>query len=301
MQPAANPAPNHRMGLIQIHLAALLAGLTGIIGKVLTVGPEVITAGRTVIACAALAIVAWCMGVSLRIASRRDWVRIAASGVFLAAHWLTFFKAIQVSSVAVGLLAFASYPLFVAFLEPLFFREKLHTYDVAAALVVTGGLALIAPGFDLGDRMTQGLLWGVLSGALCAGVSLLSRAVVGRNATVTIAFHQQLVAALCTLPLALMTRPEITGKTAMLIVLLGLVFTAGLQMLFVSSLRHISIRTSSLVIMLEPVYGIAFAMLLLGETPAKRTLLGGALVCGAVLGVTLKHASAPKPKTAESP
>jgi drug/metabolite transporter (DMT)-like permease len=298
MSTTATHAPNHRMGLIQIHLAALLAGLTGIIGKVLTVGPEVITAGRTVIACAALAIVARCMGVSLRITNRGDWVRIAASGVFLAAHWLTFFKAIQVSSVAVGLLAFASYPLFIAFLEPLFFREKLHTYDVVAALVVTGGLALIAPGFDLGDRMTQGLLWGVLSGALCAGVSLLSRAAVGRNATVTIAFHQQLVAALCTLPLALITRPEITGKTAALIALLGVVFTAGLQMLFVSSLRHISIRTSSLVIMLEPVYGIAFAMLLLGETPAKRTLLGGALVCGAVLGVTLKHAATPKPKVA---
>lgn len=291
-----NPTPNHRLGLIQIHLAALLAGLTGVIGKALPVGPEVITGGRTAIACAALALVAKVTGSSLRISNRRDLAHIAASGVFLAAHWLTFFKAIQVSSVAVGLLAFASYPLFIAFLEPLFFREKLHSYDIVAALGVASGLALIAPRFDLGDGMTQGLLWGVLSGALCAGVSLLSRSVVGRNATTTIAFHQQLVAALCTLPLALMARPEITGKTAGLIALLGLVFTAGLQMLFVSSLRHISIRTSSLVIMLEPVYAIAFAMALLGETPATRTLLGGALVCGAVLGVTWKHAATPKPR-----
>lgn len=290
MSHPGNSAPNHRQGLIQIHIAALLAGLTGLFGKLLPVAPEVITAGRTVIACATLAIIAVATGAGFRIGNRSDALKIAASGMFLAAHWMAFFKAIQVSSVAVGLLAFASYPLFVVFLEPLFFREKLRAFDIAAAFVVTAGLAIIAPRFDLGDRMTQGLLWGVLSGAFCAGVSLLSRAVVGRSATVTIAFHQQLVAAACTLPFAILAAPEITARTAWLLALLGVVFTAGLQALFVSSLRHITVRTSSLVIMLEPVYAILFAALLLHEHPAPRVLLGGALVCGAVLGVTLKHA-----------
>ncbi len=96
---------------------------------------------------------------------------------------------------------------------------------------------------------------------------------------------------LCTLPLALMTRPEITVNTAGLI---GVVFTAGLQVLFVNSLRHISIRTSSLVFMLEPVYGTVFAWALLGELTTTRTLIGGALVCGAVPGVTPRHAVTPK-------
>jgi hypothetical protein len=36
-------------------------------------------------------------------------------GLILAVHWITFFHAIQVSSVAVGLLAFSTFPVFITF------------------------------------------------------------------------------------------------------------------------------------------------------------------------------------------
>lgn len=38
-------------------------------------------------------------------------------------HWVSFFKSIQVSTVAVGLLSFSTYPVFTTFLEPLFFKR----------------------------------------------------------------------------------------------------------------------------------------------------------------------------------
>ena len=289
--------PDNIRGLVMMHFAALLAGVTGLFGKLICGGPTVITAGRAVIAFLTLAMIAKVTGTNLRIGNRRDIGVIAASGALLAAHWATFFYSIQVSSVSVGLLTFASYPLFVTFLEPLFFREKVHGYDIFAALVVIAGLALIAPGFDIGDRTTQGVLWGLLSGALCAATALLNRRSVGNHSTLAIAFWQQGFTALCSLPFAIVKAPAISGRSIVLLVLLGVIFTAGLQMLFVESLRHIRVRTSSIIIMLEPVYGIGFAVLFLGENPAMRTWVGGALVFGAVLGVTLKHASTPKTPT----
>ena len=71
--------------------------------------------------------------------------------------------------------------------------------------------------------------------------------------------------------------------------ILGLIFTALAQWLFVASLRQIRAQTASVVTCLEPVYGILFAVLLLGEKPSARTLLGGLLIFGAVLGATLAH------------
>ena len=53
------------------------------------------------------------------------------SGVILAIHWLTFFHAIQVSTVAIGLIGFATFPIFVTFLEPIMYRQKnsIHRRD----------------------------------------------------------------------------------------------------------------------------------------------------------------------------
>ncbi len=297
-QPSSNTSANHRLGLIQIHIAAVLAGFTGLFGKFLPdVRPEVITLGRTLIGCLALGIVTRAMGTSLRVRGWRDFLILAASGGLLAGHWITFFKAIQVSTVAVGLLALSSYPLFVTFLEPLLFRERLRLRDIGAALVVVAGLALVAGSLDMGSNATRGVLWGVFSGLLCSGLPLLSRFLVRGYSSMTVTFYQQGTAALFVLPVVLIERPVVSGRTLALLAVLGVVLTALLHGLIVASLRHLRAQTVSIVIGLEPVYGILFAALLLGEVPTLRMIAGGVLICAAVLATTLNHAS-PEPAAA---
>ena len=86
------------------------------------------------------------------------WRWVAVSGVLLAIHWVAFFHAIQVSTVAVGLLTFSSFPLFVTLLEPWFFRERRRWLDLFTAVLVMAGLAMIVPSFDFGNNITQGIL-----------------------------------------------------------------------------------------------------------------------------------------------
>ena len=278
-------------GLRLIHFATLLAGFTGVFGKWFTVDSFVITAGRSVVGCAALWFVAKYLGADLRVKSRRDLALMALSGALLAGHWFTFFYAIRVSSVAVGLLAFASYPLFVALAEPLVFKEKLHAYDFAGAAGVAAGLAIIGSGSLHGDSaVLAGLFWGVVSGALCAGCSLASRMAVRHYHPAAFACWQQLFVALTALPFAVRGFSVTTGKDAVLLVVMGVAFTAGLQMLFIGALKHIRAVTASIVLMLEPVYGILVAMVAIGEIPALRTVAGGAVVCGSALAVTVAHA-----------
>lgn len=286
---------NHRIGLTQIHLAVLLAGGAGLFAKFLSVGPMVLTSGRTLFGSLALLTVAMLTRSSLRLLGARDLLALALSGALLAAHWFTFFLSIHVSTVAIGLLAFSTFPLFATFLEPLVFGERLHRRDVVMASVVTAGLVLVTPSFDFGNHLTQGLLWGILSAFLYAVLSLQNRSYASRYPAISIAFYQQAFAALCTLPFALQWQGTLSGSDLGYLLILGVVFTALGQGLVVASLRHLRAQTTSVVFGLEPVYGILLAWLLIGEIPTTRTLLGGFLICGAVLWASFNQgASAPR-------
>jgi drug/metabolite transporter (DMT)-like permease len=283
---------DRRIGLTQIHIAVLLAGGAGLFAKLVPVSPMVLTSGRTIFGSLALLVFAILTKTSLRLRSRKDLLTLLASGMILAAHWFTFFLSIQVSSVAIGLLAFSTFPLFTTFLEPLVHGERLRRQDVVTAIVVSAGLVLVTPSFDFGNQLTQGLLWGILSAFCYAVLSLISRATTSSYPAASIAFYQQGFAALCSLPFALQWEGTLAMNDVLYLAVLGIVFTALLQGLVVASLRHLRAQTTSVVFGLEPVYGILLAWLVIGETPAVRTVAGGILICGAVLWASVSHGKA---------
>ena len=285
-----NSMQNARLSLLQIHLAVVLAGGAGLFAKFVTVNPSVITCARTFFGSIALAATAMLMKSSLRLRSFSDLLMLAFSGATLAVHWFAFFVSIQVSTVAIGLLAFSTFPLFVTFLEPLIFKEPLRRYDVITSIVVVAGLVLVTPEWDISHHLTQGLLWGIFGAFMFAVLSLLSRSYVRRYPTLTVSFYQQAFACLCILPFALQFEGPILMKDIAFLVVLGVVFTDLAQALAVASLRHLRVQTIGIAYGLEPVYGILFARLLLNEQPSTRTLLGGALIIMAVIAASLKPA-----------
>lgn len=277
---------DHRLALVRLHAAVLIAGGSGLFAKLLAVGPDVLTAGRTVVGAAALAAFATLAGRRLAVAPARDAIGLWLCGAILAAHWLTFFLAIQVSTVAIGLLAFSSYPLFTTFLEPLVFGERLRFADVVPAGGVCLGLYLVVPNLDPGDGLFRGAFWGVVSALCYAVLSIATRSYNARQGPLAIAFHQQTGAAAVALPFALSSLPTVSPADWLGIVALGTVFTALGQLLVVASLRSLKARTVSVAFGLEPVYAVVLAWLLLHETPSPRTLLGGGVVCVAAVAAS---------------
>jgi len=278
-------APRAR-ALAALHGAVALFGFAGLFGKWLALPPVTIVFGRTLIASVAL-------GLSLRLtrgpaapAPRGVEWRLAANGAVLALHWVAFFQAIQTASVAVGLLGFASFPLFVLILEAATRQRALRAGEWAIALLVAGGLLLIVPEFRWENRVVQGLAWGIVSGFSFALLAIGNRTLAKRHSAGAIALWQNACAALCLLPLALGAGAVPGEREIVLLLVLGIVCTALAHTLFIGSLRALSAHTASVVTALEPVYGIALAFLLLGETPSARTLAGGALLVGAALQAT---------------
>jgi drug/metabolite transporter (DMT)-like permease len=274
--------------LVAVHAAVALFGFAGLFGKWLALSATAIVLGRTLVAAAALALIAASRG-TLRAPGRG----LAANGAILAVHWGAFFAAIQVASVAIGLVGYATFPLFVLLLERALLGRRFAAGEAVTALLVAAGLAIVVPSLDVGDATLRGLLWGVLSGFTFAWLAVRSRRHAATHAPETVALWQNAFAALALLPVVALEQaalPALTARDVALLLALGLACTALAHTLFIASLRRLTAHTASVVAALEPVYGIALAAGLLGEWPSLRTLAGVALVVAAALHATRRAA-----------
>lgn len=279
-----------RSGLIEIHAAVLLFGLAGLFGKFLALPAWSIVLGRTGFASLAL-------GMVLLFSTRNQWPRegkticlFACLGMVLAVHWITFFHAIQISSVAVGLLAFSTFPVFITVMEPWWFREKRRSVDAGTALLVLVGLAIMVYPSPFGGQVFSGVLWGTLSGFTFAVLSLLNRKWARQYPPVVIAFCQNTAAALFLLPMVIGAEGRIDSTQLGLLAVLGVFCTAVAHTLFIRGLTFARAQLASVIACLEPVYGIGFAFFLLHETPSAHTLAGGAVILMTALVAMVRRA-----------
>jgi drug/metabolite transporter (DMT)-like permease len=264
-----------------------LFGAAGLFGKWISAHPVVIVFVRAAVAALAfLVILRWRRDDAPR-SLGADWLLLPFTGCVLAGHWLAFFLAVRVSTVAVALLSYSTAPVFAAVLEPPVFRERFSPRALGAALVTMAGVAFIVPRWTAADATVGGVFWGVLSGAGFALLSLLNRALVRRHAPMRLALYQDGVAALVLLPWLPGAWTPLAARDVALLVAMGLACTALAHALFIATLRRLPVRTAALAGALEPVYGILLAVLLLGEVPAWRSIAGGVLIMAAVLWVTV--------------
>ena len=284
-----------RHGLVEIHLAVLLFGLAGLFGKLLSLSPFIIVLGRTFFASLALSVALFYAKTQIRPKSIKDLTVLLFLGILLAVHWTTFFHAIQISTVAVGLLTFSTFPIFVTFMEPYFFKEPLRRFDILTAVLVVLGLILVIPSFDFRNNITQGAFWGTVSGFTFAVLSILNRKYVATYPSILIVCYQNWMATLTLLPFLFFMNFSFRPMDVFLLAVLGIFCTAIAHVLFIKSLVHIKTQLASITACLEPVYGILFAFALLGEVPAMRTILGGGIILGTIAAASMnRHANESK-------
>lgn len=272
--------PRSAPALLGLHAAVLLFGAAGLFAKFLTAPALMIVIGRTFFA--TLVLTAWLLATHPRrgLPSLREMPLLGGLGIILALHWWTFFYAIRISTVAIGLLGYAAFPLFVTIAEPLLFKERFRWFDGMTAGAIVLGLAAVAWPFDLTAARTWGLAWGIVSGGLFALLSLLNRRYVQRHSPIAIACFQNGFACLTLLPALKWNVWTPTWNELVLLILLGLFCTALAHALFIHSLSSVRVQLAGVIAALEPIYGIGLAFVLLGETPSNSALIGGVLIIG---------------------
>ncbi len=277
--------PKQLRGLVAANVAVLLFGLAGVLGKLSLLPAPLIVFGRSFFAGLVLLAVCWFWHIPLRPKRSRDSYLLLGQGALLALHWTAFFQAINVSNVAIGLLSFSSFPLFTALLEPLLLHQRPSRIQIVAALLILPGIYLLVPSFTLQNQTTLGVMWGVLSGASFALLSVTNRWLGRTYSSLMISLYQDGIAAIVLLPIFFFsaTGSFWTPHALLILLILGVVCTALAHTLFIASMRDITAQSASLLASLEPVWGIIFGIVLLGAIPTASTLLGGAIILSATL------------------
>lgn len=150
-------------------------------------------------------------------------------------------QSIQSSTVAVGTLTVSTFPVFVIFLEPYLFHEKLKKSDVFCTLMMLVGVFFIVPAFQMDNQITQGVLWGLLSAFTYAILSLMNRRFSSRYPATLVSLYEQGTATIVLIPMMFMLKPVITLADAGVLMMLGIIFTAVAHSLFISGLRTVKV------------------------------------------------------------
>ena len=136
-----------------------------------------------------------------------------------------------------------------------------------------------------------------MASALCyALLALMNRGLSRRYGGIVTSFYEQLTAAIVLLPMIGRVEASPSARDILLLMILGIFMTALAHTMFIQSLRGIPAGLAGICSSMETVYGILLAYLVLGEAPALREVIGGAVILAAVILAQLKHPDTGKSK-----
>jgi len=278
---------NNARSLLLIHISVMLLGMSGLFGKLVELPAVIIVLGRVFFSLCFLFVVIKIKKYSIKLATINEYILIIIAGIIISIHWTAFMQSVQISTVAVATLTFATYPLIVTFIEPVIFREKLKLISVISAIIMILGVFVIVPSYEPGNEITKGVIWGMISSLAFGIVSMINRKFSNKYVSEVISFYEQGVATLVLLPAFFLIRPQITIKDTLAVIVLGVVFTAIAHTLFIRGLKYVKVQTAGIISGLESAYGIIFALLILREVPSIRELIGGVIILSVVFYTTV--------------
>jgi len=269
---------SHGKNLSLLLLSTIFISTSGVLGKYIDLSPEVIILCRAIFAGIFIYIFCRIKKINLKIATKKDGHSFAISGFFMAAHWVTYFYALKLSNVAIGMLSMFTFPVITALLEPFFTKEKLNLTHVFLAFLVLIGVYMLVPEFSIENDQLKGILFGIFS-ALCYSLRnlTLKKHVKDYNGSMLM-LHQMIIVSVLLLPVLFFSDFSNLESQLPLLLLIALLTTAIGHTMLVNSLQHFSVSTASIISSVQPIFGIIIAYIFVNEIPSFNTYIGGSLI-----------------------
>lgn len=267
----------------------LLVSTSGVLGRAVTMSPEVTIGWRALLAAVFLFLFLRWKKIDLKI-YKEDRVQVLLGGFLMGIHWVAYFKALQLSNVAIGMLTIFTYPALTSILEPLILRLPFQKIHFFLGLLVLAGIAFLIPDLDFDNEYTQAVAFGIGSALAYALRNILMKKQVSKYHGSLLMWYQVVIVGIILIPLSFQTSVEAFQDNIFFILALALLTTAIGHTLFLLTFRYFSITTASIISSVQPVYGILLGVLLLGEVPKLATIFGGLLILSAVVIESLRTA-----------
>lgn len=272
---------------LHLHLIVFIWGFTAILGALISIDAVPLVWYRMLLASIFIALYFVIRKKSFHI-DRKSLLKFLFSGIIIALHWITFFKAIKVSNVSVALVTMSTGAFFTALVEPFFFKRRIRLIEMILGAIVVVGLSII---FTFESQYTWGIIYALISAFLSAIFSVLNGLYIKKNEAGVISFYQLFFGALfVTIYLLIEGNLNIELfllKTSdwMYLLLLSSVCTAYAFIASVKVMRSLTPYTVMLTINLEPIYAIILALIIFGEKEKMNSefYIGAAIVLFVVL------------------
>jgi drug/metabolite transporter (DMT)-like permease len=218
-------------------------------------------------------------------ASPKLWGKLGLIGAINSAvPFMLFAWAAQRAPAGVGAIANAMTVLFTALVGFLFFGEKIGAKRAVALFTGFAGVVVLASGKTAGASIG----WAVVAGSAASflygiGINLVRRHLTGLPPA-AVASATLGASTLLTLPFAVATWPQhaIPLQSWLSAGMLGVLCTGVAFVMYYRLIARIGASRASTVTYLIPVFGVAWAWLLLGEALTWTMAISAALILGSV-------------------
>ena len=252
---------------VKLHISVLLAGLTGVLGKLISLNAIYLVWYRLFLSFLIFYIILFFLK-KLPRESFVEGLKISGLGALLGLHFLFFFASIKYANVAVGVVCYSLEGFFTAIFEPIIYKKPFSRNNVLCSLIAVAGISLI---FHIDTHFRLGILLGIVSAALIAFYTILNKLVGEQKSSKNMLFYELwggalflsaivIVAVFCGMNFEI---PSLINFSYLFI--LAFFCTIGLYILQIHVLRTLSAFTVSLYGNFEPIYGILLAVIFLKE------------------------------------
>jgi len=291
-----------RTGLVQISLAGVLWGTTGVVVQLVRKDTPLspISIGFYRLAVAALVLLALQARnlKALTSAVRRQPVALVLVGVGLGAYQASYFVAVAAIGVSIStMVSLGVAPVCIAVWESAVARSRPSRLTIGSLVAGISGLVLVssAGGHTTtgAQRPLLGFVAAVVSGVGYAASTVLSRHVSQRTPAMTLTTLSTVFGSLALLPIALVSGLGFSVRAAPVAYLayIGVIATALSYALFYAGLRTTSGSVAAVLTLLEPLTAAILAVIVLGEPLSPLEVVGGVLLLCAISALYL----APRP------
>ena len=258
---------NKIKSLIHFHFIVFIFGFTAILGSLISIDSIELVWYRMTLASIVLLLYSFIFKKRITV-SKSLMLKLLFSGMIIALHWITFFKAIKVSNVSITLSILSLGAFITSILEPLFYKRKIILYEVIFGLIIVIGMSLI---FNSQYQYIEGIIYALISVLLSVFFGLINGKLINKASSLVISIYE-LIGGVFLISLLLLFSNDFNNEFFKLseddffwLLILATVCTAYAFVISVDVLKHLTPYSLMISINMEPVYGIILAIVLLNE------------------------------------
>lgn len=257
-----------RKSYLILHIAVILAGFTGIFGKLISLN-EVALVWYRVLFSTLILLLGFKILKIKRLDSLKDKIVIVQVGSLLMLHWIFFYASIKYANVSVGVICYCLTSFFTAIFAPIINKRRFNYEQLFLSLLTIVGISLI---FHFDASYQLGIILGVISSSFSALYTIYNERIVLKYDSKMINYYQLgggtiLLGIL--MPFYYLIFPQLVYIPSLMdvvyLILFSIFCTIGLYILFAEALKNLSAFTVNLTFNLEPIYAIGLAFLIFDE------------------------------------